>query len=201
MTDQWKRENVAIGELKPYHSNARRHPEQQIEKLAAVIESFGVVTPLIVDEENLVLAGNGTLLAAQRAGLSEVPVVRVVGWSEEKKARYCLLDNRLAELSEWDIESLTGEMKKLTDSALLFDTGFSDDEIDSLLSESLSFAPEADMKMSGAKQLKSHIGDEEVPLSVAEFDTFMAVRDRFIDREGSDEKLFDDILKYAPKCE
>lgn len=201
MTDQWKRENVATEALRPYHRNARRHPEHQIEKLASVMQEFGVVTPLIVDEDNCVLAGNGSLLAAQRVGLSEVPIVRVVGWSDEKKARYCLLDNRLSEHSEWDIEALTAEMKKLTDSALLFDTGFSDDEIDSLLSESLSFAPTADMKMSGAKQLKSHIGDEEVPLSVAEFDTFLAVRDRFIDREGSDENLFGEVLKHAPKCE
>jgi ParB-like nuclease domain len=117
-----KRETAA---LIPNAQNARRHSAEQVEQLARLITEFGWTMPVLVDEADGIIAGHGRVLAAQRLGLTEVPVIVARGWSEAQKRAYRLADNRAAELSTWDADLLSAELLAVVD--LGFDialTGF-----------------------------------------------------------------------------
>ena len=128
-------ETVDIDKLIPYRGNARLHCEAQVEKIARSIKTFGFTNPLLIDENNVVLAGHGRLAAAQKLGLLQVPVIRLNHLSEKEKKAYVLADNRLAEKASWDQAQLTVELKGLsvgTDFDLSL-TGFETPETDLIL--------------------------------------------------------------------
>jgi DNA modification methylase len=123
----------ALDTLKPYPNNPRKHPDSQI---AALIKSIrrGWTNPLLVDENNTVLAGHGRLEAASRLGLVGVPTLTLSGLSDAEKRAIVISDNKLPEKAVWDFALLSGHMKELI--AIDFDvelTGFSTGEVDILL--------------------------------------------------------------------
>jgi DNA modification methylase len=138
-TARWPASKVEmrpVAELVPYVRNARTHPPEQIDQIAASMERFGFTIPMLVAEDGTVIAGHGRLMAAAQLGLAEVPVMVARGWSEEDRRLYTLADNRLAETSEWDPEMLRLELDELRDDFDLDDLsaiGFSEDEIAALL--------------------------------------------------------------------
>ena len=112
---------VAVDSLKPYERNAKRHPEKQIETLAASIEEFGFISPLLIDKDYNVIAGHGRIEAAKRLGIESVPCVLVEGLTEAQRKAYILADNRIAEFGQWDKEIVGAELETLADMALDFD--------------------------------------------------------------------------------
>lgn len=128
-----KTETRSVADLVPYARNARMHSPAQVEKIAASIREWGWTIPVLVDEDNGIIAGHGRILAAARLKIAEVPVVIARGWSEEQKRAYVIADNKLTINSEWDMETLALELGELGDSFDLDLTGFSVGEIDSLL--------------------------------------------------------------------
>ena len=125
-----------VGSLAPYAGNARVHPQEQVEQIAASIRRFGFTIPMLVSEDGTIIAGHGRLMAAQLLGIAKVPVMVAKGWSEDDRRLYCLADNRLAETSEWDPDSLTIELREISEKfgeGDLADIGFSKSEIDALL--------------------------------------------------------------------
>jgi DNA modification methylase len=104
---------MAVSALKPYARNARTHSRKQIKKIAASIERFGFVNPVLIDENNLIIAGHGRVAAAKQLGWAEVPTLRVEHLSETEKRAYILADNRLAEEAGWDQEMLAIELQGL----------------------------------------------------------------------------------------
>lgn len=126
--------------LQAHRNNVRTHPTKQIRELARSIQQFGFTVPVIVDEQNVILAGHGRWLAARELGLKSIPVVVVSGLSEAERRAYLLADNRLAEKAGWDRATLAVELSSL--SPLLEEagldislTGFEPAEIDSLMSD------------------------------------------------------------------
>ena len=97
----------------PNPKNPRTHSKKQIKQIAASIRKFGFLNPLIVDDENMVLAGHGRLEAARLEGLAEVPIVRSGQLSEAQKRAYLLADNKIALNAGWDEELLALELKEL----------------------------------------------------------------------------------------
>ncbi|MGH9893118.1 MAG: ParB/Srx family N-terminal domain-containing protein, partial [bacterium] len=65
---------VPVGALSAYDRNPRTHPEQQIAQIAASIAEFGFASPIVTDGRHTIIAGHGRWLAAQRLGLTEIPV-------------------------------------------------------------------------------------------------------------------------------
>ena len=129
-------ESVSIESLKSNPRNARRHSDRQIEQIAASIRQFGFNNPLIVDENDQVLAGHGRLQAAKKLSLKSVPCVRIGHLTPEAKRAYVLADNRLAELSDWDDDLLAAELEELSSIELDFDveiTGFDTVDLDRML--------------------------------------------------------------------
>lgn len=89
--------------LKPYSKNARVHDADDVEALEESIEEFDFSDPIgIWGSDNLIVEGHGRLLAAKKAGLTEVPVIRLDHLTEEQQRAYRLAHNRTAELSVWD---------------------------------------------------------------------------------------------------
>lgn len=127
-------QHVPVTNLKPYSRNPRTHSKKQIRQIADSIETFGWTNPILVDEENGVIAGHGRLEAAKLLGQVEVPVLQLDHMSEEQKRAYVIADNRLAENAGWDEALLALELGALVD--LEFDvtlTGFETAEIDMML--------------------------------------------------------------------
>src|SRR5689334_17745081 len=115
---KWPADRVAkrpIGELKPYPKNARTHSEGQIEQIASSMREWGWTNPVLVDEAGGIIAGHGRVLAARKLGLAEVPVMVAEGWTEAQKAAYVLADNQLTLIAGWDMDTLAGEIKGLSD--------------------------------------------------------------------------------------
>jgi 16S rRNA G966 N2-methylase RsmD len=104
---------VAISALKPYARNARTHSRRQIKKIATSIDRFGFVNPVLIDENELIIAGHGRVAAAKSLGWSVVPALRIEHLSETEKRAYILADNRLAEDAGWDQEILAIELQGL----------------------------------------------------------------------------------------
>jgi len=124
---------VAIGDLKPFPGNPRRHPEDQIARLMRSIERVWT-NPILIDETRTILAGHARLEAAERLGRSEVPTLTIAGLSAAEKRAVVIADNRLPEQAVWDFDLLREHFKELID--LDFDvelTGFSTGEIDLVL--------------------------------------------------------------------
>ena len=112
-----------INFIKPYEQNAKKHPKEQIEKLAKHIEHVGWDQPIVVDEDNIILKGHGRLLAAKQLGLVDVPVVVKKGLSEIQKKSCRIADNKLAE-SKWDFDLLKLDLEILRLELDITDLGF-----------------------------------------------------------------------------
>ena len=131
-------EHRSPAELKPFARNARTHSAKQISQIAASINTFGFNNPVLVDKNNVVIAGHGRVEAARQLGLDTVPVIRLEHLSDAEKRAYILADNRLAEKAGWDRDILAIELQGLLEQDLDFDvaiTGFEMPEIDVLIGE------------------------------------------------------------------
>lgn len=129
-------ERWPIARLLPYAANARTHPDEQIAQIAGSIAEFGFNVPCLVDERGVLIAGHGRLLAAQRLGLTEVPVITLGHLTETQARAYRLADNRIALNADWDEALLSAELEQLKDDGVDLELlGFSEDEIDRLLSQ------------------------------------------------------------------
>lgn len=126
----------ATASLIPYAKNSRTHSDQQIQQVAASIREFGFTNPVLIDEQDSIIAGHGRVLAAQLLGLDDVPCIVLDGLSETQKQAYVIADNKLALNAGWDAELLRLELLDLQDADFDMDlTGFSTEELDGLLIE------------------------------------------------------------------
>lgn len=122
--------------MRPYTRNARTHSEDQIERIAASIQQFGFLQPILVDgKAGGILTGHGRLRAAQHLKMKTVPVIQAAHLSAAQRRAYVLADNKLAELAGWDEAVLAKELAAIQDSINLEDLGFSDTEIERLLAD------------------------------------------------------------------
>lgn len=123
-------------ELKAYGRNARTHSDEQVAQIVRSIERLGFANPVLVDENNEIIAGHGRTLAALELGLTEVPVVVLRGLTATEKKALRLADNQIALTSGWDVDLLASEIAAIhaEDEDFGLDTlGFSDEEIDGYL--------------------------------------------------------------------
>jgi DNA modification methylase len=124
------------GELKPAARNARTHSPKQIGQIATSIQQFGFVSPVLLDDDDRIVAGHGRVAAAKSLKLEQVPTIRLSHLSPAELRAYALADNRLAELAGWDQALLALELQDLSSLELEFDLqviGFEGVELDDLL--------------------------------------------------------------------
>jgi hypothetical protein len=129
---------LKIDEVYPYECNNKIHNQPEITKIVNSIKEFGWTYPILIDENNIVLAGHKRLLAAKQIGLTEVPTIRKDDLSDAQKRAYRIIDNKSSEESEYDPTNLKFELDEIK--ALDFDISkfinldfdfFSDDEEES----------------------------------------------------------------------
>ncbi len=128
-----KVERRSLSDLIPYARNSRTHSEDQIKQIAASMKEWGWTNPVLIDEENGIIAGHGRVMAAELLGYEDIPCMVAEGWTEAQKRAYVIADNKLALNAGWDNDLLAVEFSELGD--LGFDlelTGFDLDEIDAL---------------------------------------------------------------------
>lgn len=129
-----KIERIAVEMLLPYAKNSRTHSDEQVAQIAASIKEFGFNNPILIDKENTIIAGHGRLLAARRAGMDDVPCIRLDHLSETQRKAYIIADNRLALNAGWDNEVLSLELSELLEDDFDLDLlGFEADELNALL--------------------------------------------------------------------
>lgn len=126
-------ENYPIAKLIPYARNSRTHNDEQVAQIVASIKEFGFTNPILIGADDVIIAGHGRLLAAQRMGLKEVPIVRLPHLTETQRRALVIADNKIALNAGWDEEMLALEMKELGDLDFDLDLlGFSLDELKEL---------------------------------------------------------------------
>ena len=127
-------EERPISALQPYAGNARTHSKRQIRQLMNSITRFGFTNPVLVADDDTIVAGHGRVMAAERLGMTHVPTVRLSHLTAAERRAYMIADNKLALNAGWDQDLLAIELQALVD--LDFDmelTGFSLAEVDLVL--------------------------------------------------------------------
>ncbi|MBK6411624.1 MAG: ParB N-terminal domain-containing protein [Sphingopyxis sp.] len=122
--------------LKPNPTNARKHDDKQLAQIAASIERFGFLVPIIIDDDDMIAAGHGRWEAAGRLGIEAVPTIRARFLTDADRRAFALAENRIAELSSWDEDLLANELSILFDGGYDLEiTGFSTADLDFSLPE------------------------------------------------------------------
>ena len=107
---------TSLKDLKHDHKNARKRTDRSASLIKESLERYGAARSIVIDEENRILAGNGTIEGAKAAGIknlrvietdgTEIIAVKRTGLSEEEKVGLALADNRTSDLSDWDADML-----------------------------------------------------------------------------------------------
>jgi len=129
-------EYVDTKKLIPYSNNAKEHPQEQIDQIAASIKEFSMCDPIAVDDDYTIIEGHGRLLALQKLGIKTTPIIKLGHLTEYQRKAYIIAHNKLTMNSGFDMEILANELSFLDD--VDFDlslTGFDDDELEALLFE------------------------------------------------------------------
>lgn len=113
---------ISVDKLKAYENNPRNN-EKAVDKVAASIEEFGFKVPIIVDKDNVIIAGHTRLLAAKDLGMEKVPCIMADDLTPEQVKAFRLADNKVSEYSTWDFEKLNLELEGLKDMEMA-DFGF-----------------------------------------------------------------------------
>ena len=99
-------------EIKQYENNPRNNNEA-VEKVAVSITDYGFRVPIIIDSNNVIVAGHTRYKAALKIGCESVPCIVIDDLTPEQIRAYRLVDNKTAEYSSWDFEMLEKELKSL----------------------------------------------------------------------------------------
>lgn len=147
---------INISDIKEYENNPRNN-ENAIEPVANSIKEFGFKVPIILDRDNVIVAGHTRIRAAKKLGLETVPCVIADDLTPEQIKAFRLADNKVGEIAEWDFTKLEEELKAIQD------IDMSDFEFDMTMFEEEPEAEEDDFDIEGAleevEEPKSKLGD------------------------------------------
>lgn len=103
---------LKISDIKPYAKNPRKN-DNAVDAVAESIKQCGYCSPIIIDENNVILCGHTRLKALKKLGYKEAECVKKEGMTEDQKKKYRILDNKTSELAEWDFDLLGEELQEL----------------------------------------------------------------------------------------
>lgn len=142
--------------------NARTHPKKQIAKLKAAIHRFGFLVPILIDGDNVIIAGHGRRMAALELGLSEVPVIVISEMDDDDRRAFMHADNLIAEKASYDKDIMRSELQYFADIDYDMEiTGLDTIEIDTILGvdESGDTADDDIVALPSADPPVSQLGD------------------------------------------
>ena len=161
-----KLEKAKIEDLVNDPANVRKHDERNIDAIRASLQRFGQQKPIVVDGKGVVVAGNGTLMAAKSLGWKDIGIVRTELVGADAIA-YAIADNRIAELAVWDDAALAKTLAQLQNDDSIDETitGFNEQDIEGMLGEfavDIAEMPElADGEKDGFEQITFMFTDEQ----------------------------------------
>ena len=103
---------LGINEVKVYEKNPRKNAKA-VDIVAKSIKEFGFNVPVIIDKDNIIIAGHTRVLAAKKLELKEVPTIKIEDLTEAQVKAFRIMDNKSQEYAEWDIKLLEGELEWL----------------------------------------------------------------------------------------
>lgn len=121
-----------IDELIPYENNPRLNDEA-VEYVKNSIKEFGFKVPIVIDKDNVIIAGHTRIKASKELGIKDIPCIIADDLTEEQVKAFRLADNKVAEKSVWDYTKLDEELDGILDidmSLFDFDINNNDDEIE-----------------------------------------------------------------------
>lgn len=125
-----KTEMLDIKDIYVYENNPRRN-EKAVRAVAESIRKFGYTNPILVNADNVILAGHTRLAALKQLGQKQVEVIRLTHLTEEEEKAFRIVDNKVAEFSKWNSDLLQAEMREISaDDWKLF--GFNEKQINKL---------------------------------------------------------------------
>ena len=113
---------MKVKDIVPYENNPRSN-KKAIDAVAKSIKQVSYANPIIVNEDNVILAGHTRVEALKKLGIAEVDVLKVNGLTEEQERKFRLLDNKAGEFSQWDFVALSEEIEGLNWGDLDLDWG------------------------------------------------------------------------------
>lgn len=146
-----KLENLKLSEIIPYENNPRKN-DDAVNAVAESIKQCTYITPIVVDEEKVILAGHTRYKALKALGYEEVPCLICEGLSDEQKKKYRYLDNKTGEKATWDLMKLEVELEGMDLEGFDF---FG-------MAEDLTVETGAERKATGSTEYDTEVfGDEE----------------------------------------
>lgn len=140
-----KLEYLSVNEIKSYAKNMRTHSKEQVDQICDSIKQFGFTNPILIDKDNVIIAGHGRLEAAKKMRIKTVPCIRLSGLNEDQVRALRIADNQLALNAGWDFEMLKIELDALqTASFDLQFTGFSETELTDIMGKDVKFGIDLD---------------------------------------------------------
>ncbi len=155
-----KREIIELSKLKPLEKNVRYHGDMQIEELRKSLKMFNQTRPLVIDEDNNILIGNGVYQAMIKENYTKCDVNRIIGLTESEKKKLIISDNRLYELGHNDynvFNELIAEIKEIDDLKI---PGYDEDILELLVTDKYENTLE-DFELSKEQQDKLKTLNEE----------------------------------------
>lgn len=144
--------NIALKDLKPYENNPRKN-DDAVKYVAESIKEFGFKVPIVIDKNNVIVAGHTRYKAAKKLKMSEVPCIIADDLTDEQIKAFRLADNKVAEKAEWDFDLLNAELDDIIDLDMeLF--GFED-----ALQDDAEEAVEDEFEVELPAEPKSKLGD------------------------------------------
>lgn len=105
--------NIDIDNIKPYSKNPRIN-DNAVEYVARSIKEFGFKVPIVIDKNNVIVAGHTRYKASKQLGLEDVPCVIADDLTSEQIKAFRLADNKVSEFADWDIDLLNDELEDIT---------------------------------------------------------------------------------------
>ena len=157
--DKLKIEYVNINRIKPYKKNPRKN-EDAIPYVMESIKQFGFKNPVILDKDNVIVAGHTRIESAKRLGITEIPCIYADDLTDEQIKAFRLADNKVAEIAEWDIDLLDTELDDILNidmSDFGFDLDLEDEEEKEIIEDEVPEVPEEPKaKLGDIYQLGNH---------------------------------------------
>lgn len=157
--DKLKIEYVDINNIKPYKKNPRKN-EEAIPYVMESIKQFGFKNPVILDKDNVIVAGHTRIESAKRLGITEIPCIYADDLTDEQIKAFRLADNKVGEIAEWDIDLLDTELDNILNidmSDFGFDLDLEDEEEKEIIEDEVPEVPEKPRaKLGDIYQLGNH---------------------------------------------
>ena len=167
--------NKKLADIRPYERNAKTHPEDQVKKIAGSISEFGFLIPILIDDQNIIIAGHGRYEAAKMLKLETVPTIQAKGLTEAQIKAFRIADNRLAE-SPWDDEALQQELRALLEDG--FDVTLAGFETEDIIGREDALE-------------KAILEEEEITETTNQHDIKEQITDRLMEIAAADPKRFE----------